>query len=68
MNEKVLNIIEEEVDLLNKEIESTELKMTNMLNKYGLSYLEKINKLNYKKEILEYQVNKLYEIIGKIGR
>lgn len=58
-------IINDEITILNTDIEKIEIKMTYIINKYGIGHLEKINKLNLQKEIKENQVNKLYEILGK---
>lgn len=61
----ILQIIDKEINSLNNEIEKIEIEITSEFNKSGMAGLEKINKLNYRREILQMQVNKLYEILGK---
>lgn len=64
--EEFREFLRKEAESLTKKMESVELKMTNLLNKQGLSVLDKINKLNHEKELLNAQIFKLYELIGRL--
>lgn len=55
-----------EAESLTKKMEIIEVKMTNTLTKQGLSALDKINKLNHEKELLNAQILKIYELIGRL--
>lgn len=64
--EEFREFLRKEAESLTKKMESVELKMTNILNKQGLLVLDKVNKLNHEKELLNAQILKLYELIGRL--
>lgn len=64
--EEFENFLRKEAEDLQEKVESIEVKMSNIMLKNGLSYLDKINKLNVEKELIKAQIFKLYELIGRI--
>lgn len=64
--EEFKEFLKNEAESLTKKVKDIEVKMTNILTKQGLSALGKINKLNHEKELLNSQIFKLYELIGKL--
>ena len=64
--EEFKEFIRNEAESLTKKVKDIEVKMTNILTEQGLSALGKINTLNHEKELLNSQIFKLYELIGKL--
>lgn len=64
--EEFREFLRNEAESLAKKMENIEVKMTNILTKQGLSALDKINKLNREKELLNAQIFKLYELMGRL--
>lgn len=67
-NDKVKELMYGEIDKLNIEKENIEVKITKLINKGMFDNLEKIYKLKKDIDIIEAQIGKLYELVGKIDR
>ena len=64
--EEFRDFLREEAETLQEKVESIEVRMSNILLKQGISSLDKLNKLNTEKEMVNAQAIKLYELIGRL--
>lgn len=64
--EDIKSLLREEAEKIDVKIDDIEVKMTNTFNKTGVSSLDKINKLQRERELLQAQSFKLYEMLGRI--
>lgn len=64
--ENISDFLRKETEQLDKNIKKIENKMMGILSKQGVNGISKLTELNYKKEILQQQQFKLYEMIGRL--
>lgn len=65
-NQEFKDFLRKEAESINEKIESIELRMSKILLRDGVSKLDKINDLDREKQLLQAQMFKLYELIGRL--
>lgn len=65
-NQEFKDFLRKEAESINEKVEAIELRMSKILLRDGVSKLDKINDLDREKQLLQAQMFKLYELIGRL--